>query len=155
MPSLITCIKKAGDLLSKEDRAAIMLAAQEFRQQGMKAGEAETAALSKIADAGAADLAAAEKRLSGGRVEVKKTEAPADQAKAGDGASMAMARVDDVIASRPMLEVAVDAEGNSVTAADFMDKARRDAAEGSADELGGNDTPLVTAAVKCFLETWS
>lgn len=60
-------------------------------------------------------------------------------------------RVAVVEATTPELPVGLDADGRTVTAAEAMAQARREAQEGTDVELGSNDAPLLQAAIDCAL----
>lgn len=63
MASLTTCLKRAGEFLPAEDRAAILSSAQEIRASGAKAAEAGRAAVFERLELVRQELSAAELRL--------------------------------------------------------------------------------------------
>ncbi len=64
-------------------------------------------------------------------------------------------RVAEIEAQQPGLQVLVDDAGNPVSAAELMERARREARDGTDTELGAIDAPLLRVAAECALATWS
>jgi hypothetical protein len=76
MGSLVTCIAKAGEAFSAEDRAELLLLAQQFRKGGMKSKEADLAAVGAYTERMAQRLSEAEETFKAGRVRVEPVAAP-------------------------------------------------------------------------------
>lgn len=60
-------------------------------------------------------------------------------------------RVEALELTRPDMPIAKDADGNQTTAAEFMARARREAAQGTDAELGALDADLLRVAADCAL----
>ena len=89
MASLTTCMKKAGTHLRKEDKDAVMKAAQQLRKDGVSADDAALQAVQGQIDA----VGAALKKLEG---DVKRAKNPA-KAKAYDEAMAAIGDIGDAL----------------------------------------------------------
>lgn len=90
-------------------------------------------------------------------------EAPAAQGKAegvqipeGTGPDAAViqsvrTRADQVVLETPDLVVGVDENGATITSKQALEKIRREAQEGTENDLGANDAPLIDVAIQCAL----
>lgn len=83
-------------------------------------------------------------------------EAQAGDIPAGTGPEAAViqsvrTRADQVVLEAPDLVVGVDENGATITAKEALEKIRREAQEGTENELGAADAPLLDVAVQCAL----
>lgn len=83
-------------------------------------------------------------------------EAQAGDIPAGAGPEAAViqsvrTRADQVVLEAPDLVVGVDENGATITAKEALEKIRREAQEGTENELGAADAPLLDVAVQCAL----
>lgn len=62
-----------------------------------------------------------------------------------------LSRIEDLKGKNPDMPVALREDGQPVRLADELDAIRRQAKEGTADELGAVDAPLLKVAAECFL----
>lgn len=111
MASLTTCLKRAGQFLPAEDRAAILAAAQENRAGGMKAGEAGRAAVLARLEAVRQELAGAEQRLKNADLAAAKRATKTDKQIEADLAAKIAADFDAVVAEYSALP---DAGGGKI-----------------------------------------
>ena len=124
MPSLVGCIKKAGELLNAEDAAALKARAKELRAAGVDVSEAARQAVRE--------------RLS--YLETR----PADATAEPESVDMMPPKTaEDVVAQRPDMQVRLGEE--TMTATQALERAKAEAAEISA-EAG-----WMQAAVECAL----
>lgn len=156
MASLTTCLKRAGELLPAEDRAAILAAAQEGRAGGLKPGDAGRAAVQAQLDAVRQALEAAEQRMQdaqAGRVQPAQPVAPdaepvatADAPPAQADAQPPQDRIQAVAAQYPGLQVMLDGMDAPMPMADFLAAVQREA---DAEVAGAPD--LMDAATCALL----
>lgn len=175
MPSLTTCLRKAGDLLPAADRAQIQATAQALREAGMKPGEAARAAVAEhmaraqaVLDEAQARFDAGGKPGQGGSPEALAQTADAvrgsapdlaaqidrllgrgDQQRAPEPAAPAIPgespQLAAVRAQFPDLQVMVDGMDKPMPMAEFLA-----AAKAEADDLAA-DAPLMQVAAECAL----
>lgn len=145
MPSLATCLAKAGAAFSQEDRAALMLAAQELRSQGMDGAEAERAAVGQIDAALAARLADAEATFSSGKVEMTAAEIDAETPQKPTLDPAADPLVQQVAQRFPDLQVMLDGMDKPMPLVEFLNGVKAEA-----DDLAA-DAPLMQVAAECLL----
>lgn len=145
MPSLATCLAKAGAAFSQEDRAALMLAAQEFRRKGMDSASAERAALEQLDATLAGSLADAEALFAGGKVEMTAAEIDAETPQKPGLDPAADPLVQQVAQQFPDLQVMLDGMDKPMPLVEFLNGVKAEA-----DDLAA-DAPLMQVAAECLL----
>lgn len=165
MGSLTTCLREAREFLAENIHDGILKRAAELRANGSSADEAKMVAtreaLQVVRDARAeVETAKAEGRsLYEPLPPDQQPKPPAQPEQPARAAALdadpIVAKAMQIEAANPSMQVGRDEFGGQVTAADLMEQARREAMEGTDDELGMLDADLLKVAADCALSTWS
>lgn len=139
MGSLTSCLKAASEFLTQDQRGAILEAAARLRREGMGVAEADAQAVREVLGQVEGSLKEVETARAEGRTLY---EAPKEQA---EEVAALPGRVDEVIRDYPGLKVRMDDMDESMSAAEFIAKAKAEA-----DELDA-DAPLLKVAAECAL----
>jgi hypothetical protein len=142
MPSLTTCLKQAGDLITPELRRAILKRAEELRGQGLPEADVAKRAVAEVQAERQGSLQEVETAVKDGATLY---ETPPETPAAKAEAEAAVSRVDQVVRDMPELQVRMDGMDAPMPVADFLA-----AVKAEADEMAA-DAPLMQIAAECAL----
>jgi hypothetical protein len=147
MANLATCIKLAGDFLPPEARRKIVAQAAALRKQGIGAAEASRQAVQDAIAKSADDLGTVEGAIKRGETLYEPAEPKPITAKSAAKAEgdAAQARLAEVQAAHPDLQVMLDGMDQPMRMADFLA-----AVKAEADEMEA-DAPLMKVAAQCAI----
>jgi hypothetical protein len=142
MPSLTTCLRQAGNLISPELRAAILRRAEELRGQGLPEPDVAKRAAAEVQAERQGALQEVETAMRDGATLYDTTpETPAAEAEA----TAALSRIEQVQRDMPELMVRMDDMDAPLPVAEFLAQVQREA-----DEMAA-DAPLMQVAAECAL----
>lgn len=146
MGSLTTCLRKAGNLIAPEVRAAILEHHSTLRQEGAELGAAARQAVATAIEHTRGKLDEVQAAAKEGRTLYEPAQAPAAQPEAAAQASVDRAAA-EVSLLNPDLLVQLDGMDAPARVGDLMEAIKREAAHDT------TETTLVQAAAACALRS--
>lgn len=141
--NLLACLKKAGEFLHPEDKAAILKLARQERAEGAGADDAARAAIARQLEG--VGQSRAEIEANGLPEPVAEEAAPGQDGAAAAEGDAAGARLAEIDRQFPALLVRMDGMEQAVPLREFLKRVKAEAAEEAAD------APLYQVAAECFL----